>query len=237
MCADGKRHAAAEHCKGGGSLTGSRKTSPRSRRASPRRKPRQQLQLTNSQPKWRRHLSLHRRGPDRRKTCDHQLPSRNLSMGMQRQPRQTSIRIQRPRRRRLRPGAHLPPVPQHNHGEMYYAPTRRTLHLYRNCVGLASVPQRDPRDVITENLCLNCWDRMIIGTRHEDSTHFLVVWEDYTPHVFPTCDDIRGWARQTPALPSASLRKRWLSGEPRPRGELHQPLGIGGGCEISCRKP
>ncbi|CAE7521947.1 RE1 [Symbiodinium sp. CCMP2592] len=41
----------------------------------------------------------------------------------------------RARRRRLQPGARLPPVPQHQFGELYYAPTRRTVHLYRNCVG------------------------------------------------------------------------------------------------------
>ena len=51
------------------------------------------------------------------------------------------------------------PVPQHNFGEMYYDPTRRTVHLFRNCVGLASVR---PRDIITEQLCLNCWGGMII---------------------------------------------------------------------------
>ena len=102
---------------------------------------------------------------------------------------------QRVRRRRLQPGARLPPVPQHNHGEMYYAPTRRTVHLYRNCVGLASVPQGD---IIVENLCLTCWGGMIIGTRHEDSANFFVVGEDYTPHVFRTCGEIRGWARQIP---------------------------------------
>ena len=102
---------------------------------------------------------------------------------------------QRVRRRRLQPGARLPPVPQHNYGEMYYAPTRRTVHLYRNCVGLASVPQGD---IIVENLCLTCWGGMIIGTRHEDSANFFVVGEDYTPHVFRTCGEIRGWARQIP---------------------------------------
>ena len=102
---------------------------------------------------------------------------------------------QRVRRRRLQPGARLPPVPQHNHGEMYYAPTRRTVHLYRNCVGLASVPQAD---IIVEDLCLTCWGGMIIGTRHEDSANFFVVGENYTPHVFRTCGEIRGWARQIP---------------------------------------
>ena len=86
-------------------------------------------------------------------------------------------------------------MPQHNFGEMYYAPTRRTVHLYRNCVGLASVP---PGDIIVENLCLNCWGGMIIGTRHEDSAYFFVVGENYTPHVFQTCGEIRGWARQIP---------------------------------------
>ena len=102
---------------------------------------------------------------------------------------------QRVRRRRLQPGARLPPVPQHNHGEMYYAPTRRTVHLYRNCVGLASVLQGD---IIVENLCLTCWGGMIIGTRHEDSANFFVVGENYTPHVFRTCGEIRGWPRQIP---------------------------------------
>ena len=63
-------------------------------------------------------------------------------------------------------------------------------------MGLASVR---PRDIITENLCLNCWGGMIvIGTRHEDSTHFLVVGDNYTLHVFPTCGEIHGWARQIP---------------------------------------
>ena len=73
-------------------------------------------------------------------------------------------------------------MPQHNFGEMYYAPMRRTVHLYRNCVGLASVR---PRDIITENLCLNCWGGVIIGTRPEDSAYFLVVGGNYTPHVCP----------------------------------------------------
>ncbi|CAE7450340.1 unnamed protein product, partial [Symbiodinium microadriaticum] len=104
---------------------------------------------------------------------------------------------QRVRRRRLQPGARLPPVPQHNHGEMYYAPTRRTVHLYRNCVGLASVPQAD---IIVEDLCLTCWGGMIIGTRHEDSANFFVVGENYTPHVFQTCGEIRGWARGYPEV-------------------------------------
>ena len=79
--------------------------------------------------------------------------------------------------------------------DVYYAPTRRTVHLFTNCVGLASVR---PRDIITEQLCLNCRVGMIIGKGHEGSTHFLVVGDIYTPHVFPTCVEIRGWARQIP---------------------------------------
>ena len=102
------------------------------------------------------------------------------------------------RRRRLQPGARLPPVPQHNFGEMYYAPTRRTVHLYRICVGLASVPQGD---IIVENLCLNCWGGMIIGARHEDSAHFFVVGENYTPSRFP---DLWGYPRVGQADPDLS---------------------------------
>ncbi|CAE7807056.1 unnamed protein product [Symbiodinium sp. CCMP2592] len=103
--------------------------------------------------------------------------------------------VVRARRRRLQPGARLPPMPQHQFGELYYAPTRRTVHLHRNCVGLASVPQNR---ITTENLCFTCWGGMIIGHRWEDLTHFLVVGDDYTPHVFRQCTEIRGWARQLP---------------------------------------
>ncbi|CAE7809860.1 unnamed protein product, partial [Symbiodinium sp. CCMP2456] len=83
-------------------------------------------------------------------------------------PQNYNVGILRARRRRQQPGPRLPPVPQHNFGELYYAPTRRTVHLYRNCVGLASVRPM-PSDIITENLCLTCWGGMIIGPKKLDA--------------------------------------------------------------------
>ena len=70
---------------------------------------------------------------------------------------------------------------------MYYARTRRTAHLYVNCVGLVSDVR--PVDIITEDLCLTCCGN--IGTRHEASTW----WVKSTPDVFKDCS---GWARQMP---------------------------------------
>ena len=103
-------------------------------------------------------------------------------------------------------------------------------------MGLASVPQGD---IIVENLCLNCWGGMIIGARHEDSAHFFVVGENYTlTFSRPVGISAGGLDRSLSVSTVASITshvmaERWTP----PSGEHRQPLGIGGGCEISRRKP
>ena len=55
---------------------------------------------------------------------------------------------QRRARRRTRPQ-----VPQREPGEIYYAPCRRTAHVFRNCSGLSSTQQQD---IVVEQFCAYC---------------------------------------------------------------------------------
>ena len=51
-------------------------------------------------------------------------------------------------------------IPWRDHGHMYYAPTRRTAHLFRNCSGLASVPDAK---ILQVQICRYCNDNWPAG--------------------------------------------------------------------------
>ncbi|CAE7530574.1 RE1 [Symbiodinium natans] len=105
---------------------------------------------------------------------------------------------QRRARRRTRPQ-----VPQREPGEIYYAPCRRTAHVFRNCSGLSSTQQQD---IVVEQFCAYCLENFPRHLRLENEPRVWVTGTNLRPHIFQNCPELQGWQRAIPMCNHCSLR-------------------------------
>ncbi|CAE7320371.1 RE2 [Symbiodinium pilosum] len=89
-------------------------------------------------------------------------------------------------------------IPVREQGAMYYAPTRRTAHIFRNCSGLAPVPDAEIRGVQICPYCQENWPAGVPMTR--ELRHVWAQYDAYrTPHLVDHCFVVR--YRATTELP------------------------------------
>ena len=77
-------------------------------------------------------------------------------------------------------------IPWRDQGVMYFAPTRRTAHIFRDCSGLASVPDAEIRTVRICQYCQANWPAEVPMTR--ELRHMWVQYDGpRTPHLLEHC--------------------------------------------------